>query len=231
MVLPGPGDRGARPPAGARRSRPPALAGRPRHGREPAGSRARPGPWSASSRPSGCRTSPAACGWKHFFRGARTPVSNPASALLTQSKRFPLVWDRLGTPPAHLARAPAGDPRPARGGLAEGRRLGAQAGPRPRRGRHRPRRRHPRGGVAAHPPGRAPLPRLVGGAAAVRGRAAPGGRRGAVYPCVGVYTVDGRAAGAYGRVARQPLIDHLAQDAAVLLGRGRRSPMDALAAL
>src|SRR5918996_3005066 len=41
---------------------------------------------------------PPACGWKHFFAGGRTPVSNPASALLTQSKRFPLVWDKLATP-------------------------------------------------------------------------------------------------------------------------------------
>ena len=38
------------------------------------------------------------------------------------------------------------------------------------------------------------------------------------YPCVGVYSVDGRAAGLYGRVGTKPLIDHDAQDAAVLIG-------------
>jgi hypothetical protein len=41
--------------------------------------------------------------------------------------------------------------------------------------------------------------------------------QGEVYPCVGVYTLDGKVIGAYGRIARQPLINHLAQDAAVLI--------------
>ena len=39
---------------------------------------------------------------------------------------------------------------------------------------------------------------------------------GEMFPCVGVYTVDGRAAGAYGRVAPRPLIDWRAQDTAVM---------------
>ena len=38
----------------------------------------------------------------------------------------------------------------------------------------------------------------------------------AVYPCLGVYTIGGRVAGAYGRLARRPLIDARAEDAAVL---------------
>jgi hypothetical protein len=38
-----------------------------------------------------------------------------------------------------------------------------------------------------------------------------------VYPCVGVFVVDGRAAGIYGRVARRPLIDARAHDVPVLL--------------
>ena len=41
---------------------------------------------------------PKASGWRHLFAGSRTPISNPATALLTQSKRFPLVWDALSTP-------------------------------------------------------------------------------------------------------------------------------------
>jgi len=35
--------------------------------------------------------------WTPFFAGSRTPVSNPGSAVLVQSKRFPLVWDSLST--------------------------------------------------------------------------------------------------------------------------------------
>ncbi|HZW05788.1 MAG TPA: glutathionylspermidine synthase family protein [Phycisphaerales bacterium] len=37
------------------------------------------------------------------------------------------------------------------------------------------------------------------------------------HVCIGVYTVDGRAAGAYARVARKPLIDAHAQDAVLLI--------------
>jgi len=40
---------------------------------------------------------------------------------------------------------------------------------------------------------------------------------GAFFPCIGVYTIDGRAVGAYGRLARRALIDMRAQDVAVLL--------------
>jgi hypothetical protein len=37
-----------------------------------------------------------------------------------------------------------------------------------------------------------------------------------VFPCLGVYTLDDRVIGAYGRLARTPLIDARAADAAVL---------------
>jgi hypothetical protein len=36
------------------------------------------------------------------------------------------------------------------------------------------------------------------------------------FPCLGVYTVDGRVAGAYGRTAPRQLIDARAAEAAVL---------------
>src|SRR5262249_20415438 len=36
--------------------------------------------------------------WHGFLSGSRTPLCNPGYAVLTQSKRFPLVWDRLLTP-------------------------------------------------------------------------------------------------------------------------------------
>jgi hypothetical protein len=37
-----------------------------------------------------------------------------------------------------------------------------------------------------------------------------------MYPCLGVFTVDGRAAGIYGRLSPRPVIDYAAVDAAVL---------------
>jgi glutathionylspermidine synthase len=42
---------------------------------------------------------------------------------------------------------------------------------------------------------------------------------GDVFPCIGVYTVDGKMAGLYGRAARKALIDQHAQDIAVLIRR------------
>ena len=40
---------------------------------------------------------------------------------------------------------------------------------------------------------------------------------GDIFPCIGVYTVDGRAAGIYGRIGATPLIDFAAIDVAVLI--------------
>ena len=37
-----------------------------------------------------------------------------------------------------------------------------------------------------------------------------------VFPCLGVYTLDAKVVGAYGRLAARPLIDSRAADAAVL---------------
>jgi hypothetical protein len=39
----------------------------------------------------------------------------------------------------------------------------------------------------------------------------------ALHPCLGVFVIDGRAAGVYGRVARRPLIDSRARDVPVLV--------------
>ena len=39
---------------------------------------------------------------------------------------------------------------------------------------------------------------------------------GTVYPCCGVFTVNEKFAGIYGRTSRTPLINHEAQDVAVL---------------
>ena len=41
-----------------------------------------------------------------------------------------------------------------------------------------------------------------------------------LYPCLGVYVIDGQAAGIYGRVARRPLIDARSRDVAVLTRPG-----------
>ena len=42
---------------------------------------------------------------------------------------------------------------------------------------------------------------------------------GNVFPCIGVYTVNGEMAGLYGRAGRKALIDQNARDIAVLIRR------------
>jgi hypothetical protein len=40
---------------------------------------------------------------------------------------------------------------------------------------------------------------------------------GPVFPCIGVYTVDGRACGAYARISHGPVVDFAAVDVALLI--------------
>lgn len=42
---------------------------------------------------------------------------------------------------------------------------------------------------------------------------------GPMYPCLGVYVIRGQVAGAYGRMARRPLIDDCSRDVVVLMDR------------
>jgi glutathionylspermidine synthase len=163
---------------------------------------------------------PRASGWRHFFHGARTPLSNPAVALLTQSKRFPLVWDRLATAlptwrrllPETCDPREAGGPaaeaggddwvlKPALGRVGDGIGIAGATGAKEWQEIRRGARRRPGDWAAQRRFTAVPLATSEGD----------------VFPCVGVYTVDGRAAGAYGRAARRPLVDHKAQDVAVLI--------------
>lgn len=148
---------------------------------------------------------------------ARIPQANPLSALLVQSKRLPLVLPRLGVPmPAWssvlpqvraigLRRfaptvAPAGFVlKPGWGRVGEGI---AVAGVTDRQVALRSEwsaRVAPRHWLLQR-----------------RFESKPIGER-RVHACLGVYVIDGRAAGVYARVAQRPLIDGRAQDAAVLL--------------
>ena len=158
---------------------------------------------------------PGVCGWTHFFHGGTTPVSNPASAVLSQSKRFPLVWDALQTrmPTWRVMLPETRDPRdapwhngdwvvkPALGRVGEG--VGVP-------------------GVVSHTEWER-IARDVKRAPALwiaQRRFAPTSlsvRNDALHPSVGVYTIDGHAVGAYGRLAQRPLIDSKARDAAVLV--------------
>jgi glutathionylspermidine synthase len=159
---------------------------------------------------------PRATGWPALFAGSRTPLSNPATAVLTQTKRMPLVFDALPVPaPTWRALLPeTRDPRqvprrstddwvlkPALGRVGEDVLVPGLLD----RKRDRQIRRAARWWPSQWAAQRRfqVLPIDVGGDLR--------------YPCLGVYTLDGRVVGAYGRVASRPLIDSQAEDAAVLI--------------
>ncbi len=159
---------------------------------------------------------PARYGWRHFFRGSRTPVANPGAAIISESKRFPIVWDRLETPlPTWRALLPeTRDPREApwrnddswlvKSALSNtGDDVGIRALATPHEWREA------RWGAGLQP-GRWVAQRRFESLPVDT----PHGPR---HACVGVYTIDGRAAGAYVRLARRPLVDYSAVDAALLL--------------
>jgi glutathionylspermidine synthase len=162
---------------------------------------------------------PARFGWKHFFRGGRTPVLNPGLAILSESKRFPLLWDKLVTPlPTWRALLPeTREPRQAAWHTDEtwivkaalsntGDDVGIRALLKPKewRGVRWAVRLQPGKWVAQRRFESVPVETPLG----------------LMHACIGVYTIDGRAAGAYARLASRPLIDYAAVDAALLIEAG-----------
>jgi len=156
------------------------------------------------------------CDWRRFIRGGQTPVANPGLAAISESKRFPLLWEQLSTPlPAWRALLPeTRDPRHAPWEHEDGWLLKTAMcntgetvtirellGTRDWRRTRRAARWFPGGWVAQRRFQSVPV-------------LTPVGPR---HVCIGVYTVNGEAAGIYARLAVKPLIDCAAPDAALLL--------------
>lgn len=159
---------------------------------------------------------PANSGWANFFRGGLTPGANPGVAVISESKRLPVLWDRLRLElPAWRRWLPeTRDPREAPWFRDDGWLLKAAYSNTGEAVVHRSFR------SAAHW-------RQISFAALCQPRRWVAQRRfnsrpldtplGSRHACVGIYTVDGRAAGAYARLAARPLIAFDAMDAAVLI--------------
>ena len=158
------------------------------------------------------RTAP----WQTFFVGGETPASNPAGALVIQSKRFPIVWDAMRTmlptwrrllpetrDPSEVPWRQTGDwvLKPALGRVGEGIGLPGTTNVKDWQTIRRSVFWFPRHWAAQRRFEAVPLETSEG----LR------------YPAIGVFTIDGRVAGAYGRLAARPLIDSRAQDIAVLI--------------
>jgi hypothetical protein len=153
--------------------------------------------------------------WWSFFAGGGTPAANPGMAVLSQSKRLPLVWRHLATrcPTWETLLPETRDVRdvsawndgwllkPAWGRVGEG-----VVGP----------------GYGATKDWDAALrsSRLAASQWIAQRRFlshALDGPDGPLHACLGVYTVDGCAAGIYGRVVPAPPVDHRAREVAVLV--------------
>lgn len=155
-------------------------------------------------------------GWPSFFRGGRTPVCNPGTALAIESKRFPLTWDCLGlevptwrkllpatVDPRHLGWRPGPGwvLKPAYGNTGDSVAFSNDA--------DQARWRHAILFARIHPGQWVAQRRFETLAISTP--------RGPMYPCLGVYIINGRAAGIYARLASGPLIDFNATDVAVLV--------------
>ncbi len=150
-----------------------------------------------------------------LFSGGTTPVTNPASAAIAESKRLPLVLESLRAPSLH------------------------EAFPRTCDARTREWRASPEAwvlkGTYSNTGDRVIFPERLGRAAramlALRVLARHGEwvaqRRfdivpidspdGPLHACIGVFVIDGAVAGAYARVARDAIIDFRAMDVALLV--------------
>jgi glutathionylspermidine synthase len=157
---------------------------------------------------------PGRTGWENVFVGGRTPICNPGVAVLSQSKRFSLVWDRLRTPLSNWrallpeTRSPDqadGPPdlwvlKPALGHEGKDIAIAGVTEAATWERINREARRKPALWAAQRRFETVPLPTPDG----------------SLYPCLGVYVIDGRAAGAFGRVGLRPLIDDRSLEIAVL---------------
>lgn len=159
--------------------------------------------------------------WGAWFCGGKTLMSNPGSAILIQSKRFPLTWKDLKTPlPTWQTllpetRCPAevtidSDDwvlKPVFGRVGEDIAISGVTEQRAYKAIIKDAKRHPANWAAQRRFATVPIET----------------HEGMRYGCLGLFTLDGHTIGAYGRIAAKPLIDHDAQDIAVLVSRKDRA--------
>jgi hypothetical protein len=157
--------------------------------------------------------------WTPLFVDGRTPVVNPGVAALSESKRLPLVWDELQSPlvtwrrllpeTRSLAEAPWSTDdgwliKSAYSNTGDTVSIRSTMEPLKWARRSWAARLRPSQWVAQRRFSVVPV----------------FDEHGPLFPCIGVYVVDGRAAGAYARVTPKPVIDFSARDAALLIYDG-----------
>lgn len=160
---------------------------------------------------------PRKTGWQGYYNGL-TPACNHPIAMLTQSKRLPLIWDQLGENAATWKTflPETKDPRqipkgaegwiykPALGRVGEGISIPAAITAKESAKIEKSARRFHREWVAQKMFASRPLRTEAGED---------------YHLCIGVYTVNGRCAGFYSRISPFPRIDARAMDIPVLVSR------------
>jgi glutathionylspermidine synthase len=155
--------------------------------------------------------------WKRWFGRGWSMISNPGTSVLIESKRLPLVWDELETPmptwrtaiipetccPSQLKSVRGGEwvLKRAFGGVGQGVAIAGITSRRAYKEAARQAKRHPHGWVAQRRFEMVPIE-------------TPRGLR---HICLGIFTVDGKAAGAFARSSKTALIGLETEDAVVLL--------------
>jgi len=157
---------------------------------------------------------PRPAGWRHYFLPGPTPVFNAGTAILTESKRFPLAWPHLHAPTdtwralAPESREPTalGEGWLLKGAFSNNGDAVVNPGDERRwRAAVREARWHPERWVAQR--------RFD--AVAIE---TPAGPR---FPCLGLYTLGEELVGVYGRLSAGATVNHRAADVAVLIEEGR----------
>jgi glutathionylspermidine synthase len=161
---------------------------------------------------------PSASGWKQLFTLGKTLVTNPGYSLLTESKRFPLIWDYLETkmtcwrsllpescsPQDNRWQSTADKSwvlKEAFSNTGDSIHVREAVSARSWETVKRAALKHPERWVVQRKFDVAPVWSELGW----------------VYPCIGVFTIHGEAAGAYTRVGLRPVIDYKAMDVALLI--------------
>ena len=151
-----------------------------------------------------------------MFRPTRTVVTNPGYSVLAESKRLPLLWERLSSPTRTLEKLfpKCLDPcdidgaeedwvfKAAFSNTGDEVVIPALLDNDARRRIRRQIRRHSEKWVAQRRFYALPVATNSGAL---------------LYPCLGVYTINGKAEGAYVRLSRGPVTDYRAIEAALLI--------------
>jgi glutathionylspermidine synthase len=155
-------------------------------------------------------------GWIRLFRPAQTVVTNPGYSALTESKRLPLLWNQLGTPTCMLQKMfpQCCDPRevehgedewvfkPAFSNTGDNVIIPALTDRAMRSKVLRKIVRDSQRWIAQ----KRFVPLAVTAASGAQ-----------LFPCIGVYTINGKATGAYARLSRGFITDYRALEAALLI--------------